>query len=460
MRLTREIDRLSNIAPENWTRGGRAISKGRMTVTGGKRQDLTQYCSTQYCSTVRVVLATVGSRGDVQPMLPLAQALVARGHIPLVAAPPNFESWVNSLGFEFAPLGADMQVFMAENREFMTGNPLKMYRGMSRYFSEQIPLQMKQLVPVCRGAQAILFGGLALAAPSVAEHLDLPKLGVLYTTCMLPSSQHPPPSVPWHGMPDWMNDVLWRANRLLSDKLARGAVSGARVGIGLPPIDDLRRHLTEECPLVIAADEILFPPDPAWQGRYPYANFIYFDDPAPLDPELDAWLGAGEPPVFVGFGSMSGEGTDRIGRMIVDAISVTGRRCIVGAGWAGLGAGSLPPGWRVVREAPHALLFPRTAVVVHHGGSGTTASALRAGVPQVILPLILDQFYHAHRLHLAGIAPRPVPMESISANQLADAIKTALELPEGPRHAAAERLRASDGCGEIVRRLESLAGVA
>lgn len=221
-----------------------------------------------------------------------------------------------------------------------------------------------------------------------------------------------------------------------------------------------RRNRFHQSPLVIAADETLFPPDPAWQGRYPYSNFIYFDDPTPLDPELDAWLGAGEPPAFVGFGSMSGKGTDRIGQMIVDAISATGRRCIVGADWAGLGAGSLPPGWRMVREAPHALLFPRTAVVVHHGGSGTTASALRASVPQVILPLILDQFHHAHRLHLAGIAPRPVPMESITAAQLAAAIEAALVLPEGPRLAAAKRARASDGCGDIVRGIESLVGGA
>ena len=393
-------------------------------------------------------------------MLALAQALVARGHVPLVAAPPNFADWVNSLGIEFAPLGADMQVFIAENRAMMTGNPVTMYRAINRYFSEQIPLQLTQLLPACQGAQAILFGGLAIAAPSVAEHLGLPKLGVLYTTCMLPSSQHPPPSIPWHGMPDWLNDLLWSANRLFGDKLARGVISEARATIGLPPIDSLRRHMIEECPLVIAADATLFPPDPAWRGLYPYANFIYFDDPTPLDPELVAWLGAGEPPVFVGFGSMSGEGTDRIGRMIVDAISVTGRRCIVGAGWAGMGARTLPSGWRVVREASHALLFPRTAVVVHHGGSGTTAAALRASVPQVILPLILDQFHHAHRLHLAGIAPRPVPMERITAEQLAAAIKAALDLPEGPRLAAAERLRASDGCGEIVRRVETLVGAA
>ena len=405
---------------------------------------------------LRIVLATVGSRGDVQPMLALAQALLARGHVPVVAAPPNFETWVRSLGFEFAPLGADVQVYLAEHDAVMTGNPMKMLQGMSHFFAEQIPLQVEQLAPACRGADAILAAGLAFAAPSVAEHLHLPVLYVLYTSCVLPSSQHPPMMVPWHGLPNWMNDLLWRADHLLADSLVRGTLNASRARIGLPPVADIRRHLSEEVPMVIAADEVLLPPDPLWKQRYPYANFIFFDDPAPLDPELAAWLSDGEPPVFVGFGSMSGKGTDRVERMIVEAVSATGRRCIVGAGWAGFGAGALPPGWRMVRDAPHALLFPRTAVVVHHGGSGTAAQALRAGVPQVLLPLILDQFHHAHRLHLAGIAPRPVPMEKITAIELAEAIQAALELPAAPRQAAAARLRASDGRGDIVRRLESM----
>ena len=331
-----------------------------------------------------------------------------------------------------------------------------MLKETSRYFNEQMPLQAQQLEPVCDKADAVLYGGLAVVAPTVADHLRLPVLGVLYTTCMLPSSQHPPISIPWHGLPNWINDLLWRANRLLSDSLGLNTINTVRASFGLPPVDHLRRHLFDDHPLVIAADEVLFPPDPLWQGRYPYANFVFFDDPTPLDPELDAWLSDGEPPVFVGFGSMSGEGTDRVERMIVEAVSATGRRCIVGAGWAGLGAGALPPGWRVVRDAPHALLFPRTAAVVHHGGSGTTAQALRAGVPQVLLPLILAQFHHAHRLHLAGIAPRPVPMEKITTAELAGAIRSALELPAGPRQAAAARLRASDGRGEIVRRIETI----
>ncbi len=405
---------------------------------------------------LRVVLASVGSRGDVQPMLALAQTLRARGHTVLIAAPPNFAEWAGALGFEFAPLSEDIQAFLAENSDIMTGRPLKMLRVINIYFRKQIPLQAQQLVPICRGADVIVWGGLALCVPSVAEHLGLPELCVLYSNCVLPSSQHPPPNIPWHGLPRWINTLFWNINHLLVDLLLRGFVNTMRAGLGLPPMARLRDHLLEAGTVVIAADEELFPPDPQWQGRYPYVNYLFFDDPTPLDPELDAWLATGEPPVYIGFGSMSGKGTDRIERILVEALAASGRRCLVDAGWAGLGAGALPTGWRSVRGAPHAALFARVAVVVHHGGSGTTAQALRAGVPQVLLPLILDQFHHAHRLHLAGLAPAALPMEKVSAAALAQAIETAIHLPEGPRMTAALRLRQSDARLQIALRLESL----
>ena len=407
---------------------------------------------------LRIVLASVGSRGDVQPMLGLAQSLAARGHRPLIAAPANFEGWVRSLGFDFAPLGEDMQAFLARNRQIMTGKPLRMLREMIRYFKEQIPLQAQQLAPICRGADLVVYGGLAFTAPSVAEHLRLPVLGVLYSNCLLPASLHPPPNIPWHGLPGWINRLIWRINHVMGDLLLRRTLNSMRSHLGLPLLDHLRSHLIEGDPLVIAADEVLFPPDTSWQGRFAYANFIYFDDPAPLDPQLNDWLSEGEAPIYIGFGSMLGQGIERVERMLVEAVSATGRRCIVDAGWAGLGAAALPHGWLRVRNAPHALLFPRVAVVVHHGGSGTTAQALRAGVPQVLLPLILDQFHHGHRLYLAGIAPRSVPMEKITTTALTSAIESALRLPVGPRLEAAVRLKASDGRASVVQRIEALVG--
>ena len=406
---------------------------------------------------LRIVLATVGSRGDVQPMLALAQTLAARGHVPVVAAPPDFESWVRSLGFDFAGVGGDMQAFTRANADVFTGHPLAGLRTIKRFFAQEIPLQARQLVAACRGADALAWAGLALAAPSVAEHLRLPALGVFYSTCVIPSDRHPPPNVSRHGMAPWINRLVWKLSRLSAAGIIGKPVNAARAALGMAPVV-LHRHVWDHGQFALAVDETLFPRDPAWDARrFAAANFIFFDDPAPLDPALAAWLDAGEPPVFIGFGSMSGRGTERVEGMIANAVGASGRRCVVGAGWAGLGDRSpLPPGWRVVRDVPHALLFPRMAAIVHHGGSGTMAQALRAGVPQVVLPLILDQYHHAHRLHLAGLVPRPIPMEKITEQGLTEAIAAALALPPGPRLAVAQRLQATDGRAAIAHRIEAL----
>ncbi|MEO7391588.1 MAG: glycosyltransferase [Ramlibacter sp.] len=406
---------------------------------------------------LRILLATVGSRGDVQPMLGLAQALAARGHVPVLAAPENFEGWVRSQRVEFAPLGSDVQAFLNANTNVLSGNVFNGLRTIRQYFANEIPLWAGQAVDAARGADAILWSGLCVVAPSVAEQLGLPAVAVLYSSCLIPSAMHPPPIVTRQGLPRWLNRLLWKMNRPMAQWLMGQSVNLARAAMGLPSVM-LDEHIWNGGGrFVLALDEPLFPPDPEWvAGRFPYANYIFFDDPLPLDAELQAWLADGEPPVFVGFGSMSGQGLDKAGKIIVEGVSATGRRSIVGAGWAGLGGGRLPAGWRVVREAPHALLFPRMAAVVHHGGAGTTAQALRAGVPQVILPLFMDQYYHAHRLHLANLAPRPVPMERITAQGLADAINAALALPKGPRDAVAQRLHASDGRGAVVDRIEAM----
>lgn len=408
---------------------------------------------------LRVVLATIGSRGDVQPMLALAQTLRQRGHTPLLAAPPNFKTWIEGLGFEFAPLGQDMQVFIQEHPEMMTGNPLKMGRGFLHYFHQQLAPQALALVAACRGADVLVYAGLALfSGASAAQAAQLPSLCLQFTNCLLPSRLHPPALLPKHGLPGWMNRLAWTLERGMGNRAMRGTLNAMRATLGLAPVAHLWTHLIDGATVVIAADATLLPPDPAWQGRYAYANFLFFDDPKPLDPELDAWLRDGAPPVFVGFGSMSGAATERMETLMTEAITATGRRGLVGSGWSGLGRGTLPAGWRVVGDVAHAQLFARVAVVVHHGGSGTTAQALRAGVPQVVLPLILDQFHHGHRLCVAGLAPPPVPLEKVSALQLANAVQAALALPAGPRERMRQRLLASNAGLDVVQRVEALAG--
>jgi UDP:flavonoid glycosyltransferase YjiC (YdhE family) len=401
----------------------------------------------------RLVLAGIGSRGDVQPLLALGQTLRQRGHQVTVAAPPNFAAWVQSLGFAFAPVGVDMQQFLAEHPTVLTGRALQAGPIQKRYFATELPRQVQELLAVCQqaGADGLVWAGLAFGAPSLAEKLGIPALGVLYTSCMIPSGMHPPPTVRRHGRPPWANRLLWWLHRQFAAGLVGHPLNRARQQIGLPGVI-LHQHLLQ-CQYAMAVDDTLFPSDPAWPDSVQRAPFLFLEDPEPLDAELEAWLQDGEAPLYVGFGSMAGAATQRMQSLLLDALP-RGRRCLIGTGWAGIGDMALPAHWRSIRSAPHAKLFERVAMVVHHGGSGTMASALRAGVQQVIVPLILDQYHHAYSLHWAGLIPQPVPMESITAAQLAQAVHTALHMPAAARQDVARRLQASRGADHLSLYLE------
>ena len=191
---------------------------------------------------LRILLATVGSRGDVQPMLGLAQALAARGHVPVIAAPANFEAWVRSQGFEFAPLGTDVQAFLNANTGVLTGNVFAGLATIKRYFADEIPLWAWQAAQAARGADAVLWAGLAIVVPSVCEHLRLPAIGVNYSTCLFPSGMHPPPTISRHGLPRWINRLLWQLNRLVAERMMGKPVNAARAAMGLPRVD-FRDHI-------------------------------------------------------------------------------------------------------------------------------------------------------------------------------------------------------------------------
>jgi UDP:flavonoid glycosyltransferase YjiC (YdhE family) len=406
---------------------------------------------------LKVVLTSIGSRGDVQPMVAIAQALAARGHRPVIAAPPDFASWVGTFGIEFVPLGIDVSAFMREHREALGGNIWRFFHETRRLFDTELPEQLDALVELGRDAGAIVFAAGAAAAPSAGEKLGIPVLGVLFTTTVVPSSGHAPVVIPWRTLPRWMNALLWRAMDGGWNVLLRKGLNDARGRHGLKPLGDVTTHLYEESRLVVAVDRELFPLEREWDDRIPHVGFLFArPGETALDPDLEAWLREGEPPIYVGFGSMMGKGPERMRGVIAEAIAAVNRRALVSRGWADLGRG-LPGGWRAIGETPHQLLFPRMACVVHHGGSGTAAAALRAGVPQVVVPLILDQYHHAQVLFERGLAPRPVPMEKISAAQLADSIREALRIPEAKRAAVSQRLRASRGADAIVDRIEAAA---
>jgi UDP:flavonoid glycosyltransferase YjiC (YdhE family) len=188
-------------------------------------------------------------------------------------------------------------------------------------------------------------------------------------------------------------------------------------------------------------------------------GFWYLDQPEGYAPpvELARFLAAGEPPVYIGFGSMSTRDPRRTGELALRALELSGRRGVLMRGWGGLDADDLSPGVTLIDETPHAWLFPQLAAVVHHGGAGTTGAGLRAGVPAVVVPFFADQPFWVERVAGLGAGPAPIPRRRLSAEALARAIEQATTAEMRARAAELGRhIAGEDGVGAAVKQIERI----
>ncbi len=214
------------------------------------------------------------------------------------------------------------------------------------------------------------------------------------------------------------NRVLWDLDAQNVNALFGATLNGHRASIGLPPVDDVRDHAFTDHPW-LAADPILGPwPEPADLDVVQTGAWLLPDE-RPLPAELVAFLDAGTPPVYVGFGSMPLRASKDIARAAIEAIRAQGRRALLAHGWADLAPIDDRDDCFAVGEVNQQALFGRVAAVVHHGGAGTTTTAARAGAPQVVVPQGADQLYWAGRVAELGIGTahdgRTATAESLSA---------------------------------------------
>jgi len=396
---------------------------------------------------MHIVITPFGSRGDVQPLLALGAGLRARGHAVTFGAAPNYRGWIEESGFRFREIGGDFEPWLKRQD---TGTPFSLLAGLARYVRKEVPLCFRQTCDAVRDADLVVTTT-HIAAHSAAEAAGVPCRTVLYTAQLLPSRFHPPLAVPGQDLPAWLNRALWWSLARLFDLLFKGPVNRERANLGLAPVPEFLSHARGASPIVASDREFApiapdVPPGPAQTGA------MTLPVSGTLEPPIEAFLRAGDPPVYIGFGSMPDRTPEKTMRMVLDAVRASGRRAIVCAGWAGPDGTDIPPEILAIREAPHALLFPRVAAAVHHGGAGTTAAAARAGVPQVVVPHLGDQFFHGRRVRDLGIGPAPIPRSRLNASRLASAIREALTTPRIQERARslAENLRKVDGVGAAV----------
>jgi vancomycin aglycone glucosyltransferase len=352
---------------------------------------------------VRVLLSTYGSRGDVEPMVGLAVRLRALGAEVRVCAPPDeeFAGLLARVGVPLVPVGPPMG-------------------SMVRPSSAELAAQFDPVAAATKGCDVLLATGLAhFASRSVAEKLGIPYVYATFCPFLLPSPHHPPPPLLGQPFPPEVTDnrVLWDLNAQRFNALFGAALNTHRASIGLPPVDDVRSFIFTDHPW-LAADPTLAPWQETSDLDVVHTGAWILPDERPLPAELEAFLDADAPPVYVGFGSTRGVSED-VARVAIEAIRVQGRRVLVARGWADLALIDNRDDCFAVGEVNQQQLFGRVAAVVHHGGAGTTTTAARAGAPQVVLPQAVDQPYWAGRVAELGIgtahgSPTPTA-ESLSA---------------------------------------------
>ena len=416
-----------------------------------------------------IVLSTSGSLGDVHPYIAIGVELKLRGHRVTIATSKAYRQTVQSEGLEFHHVRPDIAPDLYTPEIFRRANDLK---TGTAYLVRELVLPYTQemyddLTAACTGADLLVIHPILFAAPMVAEKLRMKWLSVVLAAGSFGSAYDMPlmPPLPWlHAL----RRLGPGFNRLVLKGIygfTRGwmkPIDELREREGLPPATESPLHKGMYSPFGTLAcfSRLLGTPQPDWPAKTEQTGYVFYDkheSAEELDPALENFLSAGEPPIVFTLGTSAVIDPGNFYQASFEAIKRVGRRAVflIGKQEANRPQGEIPPSIFVSGYAPYSKLFPRAAAVVHQGGAGTTAQTLRAGVPMLVVPYLHDQPDNAFRMKRLGVA-RVLQREVYNARSASENLRIILEdgrYAEQAR-AAAQQIALEDGVGNCVRVIE------
>lgn len=416
---------------------------------------------------MHIFLATVGTRGDVQPFVALGKGLLQAGHQVTVCTSERFERFVRKQGLGYGYMANDLLDLMDSQagKQAMeetvgvfgfvksTIKLLKKAKSINRALILDSWLAAQEAQP-----DLIIYHPKMLSGVHLAEKLRVPVMMGFYLPLVIPTRE-----MPAAGLPNLKLGGLY--NRLTYALVHKGFTTYNGVveefrkeKLGLPRFPKssgvLKTADGTPIPVLHAFSPSLIPPPSDWPAHAHTTGFWFLDKDDNWQPpeDLVSFLEAGPPPVYVGFGSISGKNPEKTTRIVVDAIQEAGLRAILATGWGGLQAEALPDTMFKLEKAPHDWLFPRMAAVVHHGGAGTTAAGLRAGRPTVICPFFGDQPFWGKTVHTLGVGTKPIPQKKLTVQKLAAALRevTSSETMRKKAEELGKQIQAEDGVQRAI----------
>jgi len=418
---------------------------------------------------MRIAIIAPGSRGDVEPYIALGKGLKRAGHFVRLVSHHNFAELVDAHGLEFWPVDIDVQEIAqsADMRKLIGGgNFLRVMSQMAKEAQRGALLGAKVGLSACRGMDLLLtgLGGLYVGL-ALAEKLELPLIQAYYIpftpTRLYPSFLIPTPPFRLGGSLNRLSyhlaqQVMWQGFRS-ADKLMRQEVLNIPSAPFWGPYKDLN---STHHPILYGFSPSVIPQPSDWADNTHITGYWFLDQGDEWTPPqaLVDFLQAGPPPIYIGFGSMSSRDPQSTTKLVIQALAQSNQRGIILSGWGGLHSSDLPDSVLMVDSVPFSWLFPQLSAVVHHGGAGTTAAGLQAGVPSVVIPFFGDQPFWGQRVFELGVGPAPIPLRKLTADRLSQAIQTAVNDPIMRQRAAdlGSKIRAEDGVASAVAVLQQL----
>lgn len=402
---------------------------------------------------MKIILPTIGTRGDVQPYVALALGLQKAGHAVTLATHPCMRGLVESYGVDFAPMGPDIDIgheaarIRANAPHWMVG-----FMRVMKFSFSMLEQSHPGLLELCRGADLVIVSHSA-AGSMEADKLGLPTVSV---TLM-------PEAIPVQDPKDsFLKRMLMGVAGAGMGLVMTRPLDRIRKRVGLPPMGPA--GITSPTLNLIPLSKQISPANPFWEPRHRLTGYWFAPAPETWTPpdDLAAFLEAGEPPVVVSLGAMalSGEDSLEAAQISLAAVQQAGLRAII-QGWdAAMQQLSFPSTVFHTSSIPHDWLLQRAGGLVHHGGFGTTAAGFRAGMPMLVIPHIIDQFIWGNKVAQLGVGPKPIPRPKLKAADFAAALR---EMQSTEMRAKAAELGAAiraepDGVTEAVGLIEDTFG--
>lgn len=383
-----------------------------------------------------ITILTAGTRGDTQPYIALGVALKKAGHAVRIAAFENYETFVKSYGLEFFPIRGDVAKVASSDgmRSAMKAdNPLKLVLSFNKLKSFIFDVQ-RDFFDACKGSDAIVYHPGAPIGYFAAQYLKIPS--ILATPFPMSPTKEYPSLIFYDSLRlgrafnllthKIFEKVMWSTSSSAIKQFWKKEFVHAPEGFGCP----FGKQNTKNHPTVISCSNYVFPRPDDWPEFVNSTGYWFLDEEADWKPPGDLldFLERGAAPIYAGFGSVVDPASAlQTTELAMDALKCSGQRGILATGWSGMSKiDHVPEEIFILESVPHSWLFPQMAAIIHHGGAGTTAAALRAGVPSIVIPFGNDQSAWGRRVYELGVAAKSIPRKKLTTDKLSRAIRFAL----------------------------------